>query len=86
MIEVFKTNVTSMVDAQRILHEIRNTNPQYHPNFDLQDQDRILRVVCAINEIDQHSIIRVVRKHGYHAEVLADEMISWPGGFSLDLN
>jgi tRNA splicing ligase len=86
MIEVFKTNVTSLVDADKILNEIRKANPQYLPNFDLQDQDRILRVVSSIDTIDQHTIIGVVRKYGFDAEVLTDELISSPGTLSLNPN
>ena len=84
MIEVFRTNVTSLKDSQEIVIAIRRTHPYYRVNFDLQDADRILRIVSPINCIDMDSIVHIVREFGYRAEVLVDELISSPGDFLSD--
>jgi hypothetical protein len=86
MIEVFRTTVNSLADAQKILAAIRSVNSQYLPNFDLQDSDRILRVVCPADEIDPDMIIGIVRLHGHRAEVLSDDLVPLSDELSLNLN
>ncbi len=76
MIEVFKTNVNSEAESRKIITAIRDYNPHYFPNFDLQDEDRILRVLCPGQVINVDEIISLVRSHGYDADILIDEIAS----------
>ncbi len=68
MIEVFKTDVASVAQSDLIVQELLYHYPGASINFDLDDCDRILRV-CGEN-VSCHTIIDVVRRSGYHAEIL----------------
>lgn len=74
MVEVFKTNVNTEAESRKIISAIRACNPHYFPNFDLQDEDRILRVLSPARVVDVSEIITLVQRHGYCAEVLTDEL------------
>jgi len=74
MVEVFKTTVTDTYYAKLLLRKIHARFPGYQANFDLSDCDRILRIEAAAG-IEVHHIILIVQRFGYHAEVLADEVI-----------
>ena len=70
MIEVFKTNITCREQAKKLIELIQEHFTGYKANFDLDDRDRILRVVSvdaiAIQFIDW------LAECGCHAEVLPD--------------
>jgi hypothetical protein len=68
MIEVFKTNVESRQQSEMILRELGYHFPGSDSNFDLEDCDRILRVVG--HNISSEGVIDVLRRNGCHAEVL----------------
>jgi LPS O-antigen subunit length determinant protein (WzzB/FepE family) len=44
MVEVFKTNVKQVDEAERIVKHLKVNFPTYKANFDLSDCDNILRV------------------------------------------
>jgi hypothetical protein len=44
MVEVFRTNISTALDAERIRNCILNLYPDYKINFDLEDCDRVLRI------------------------------------------
>jgi len=48
MIEVFKTNVKHADHAKILVDQIHTTFADYTANFDLEDCDRILRVVSPV--------------------------------------
>jgi hypothetical protein len=73
MIEVFKTNVTDEVEACNLLRQIHITFQDYEANFDLEDCDKVLRVRSLSGEVDPYSIISILRKCGWHAEILPDD-------------
>ena len=75
MIEVFKTNVNSSHHANILLHEIHNRFSRYTANFDLTDCDNILRVKCSSGAVEPELLIDLLRQHGFHAEVLPDEIV-----------
>jgi hypothetical protein len=56
------------------LRKIHARFPGYQANFDLSDCDRILRIKAAAN-IEVHHIMLIIRRFGYHAEILPDEVI-----------
>ena len=75
MIEVFKTNVNDNHHANMLLHEIHSRFSRYTANFDLADCDNILRVKCACGSVEPGLLIDLLRQHGFHAEILPDEII-----------
>ena len=73
MIEVFKTNVTTEIDALLIVQGIQRLLPGHVDNFDLEDCDHILRVQCQ-GKLLAKAVIRTVHAAGFHAEILPDEV------------
>jgi hypothetical protein len=74
MVEVFKTDVKSPEQANRVLGEIHQAFAGYSANFDLEDCDRILRVRSSRGFVQASSLIQFLRKLGFRAEVLPDEV------------
>jgi hypothetical protein len=74
MVEVFKTTVSDTYYAKLLLRKIHARFPGYQANFDLSDCDRILRIKATAANIDVHQIMSIIRRFGYHAEVLPDEV------------
>ena len=68
MIEVFKTNIDNIEEAERI----RKLLPEYFPdcqiNLDLEDCDKILRIK---GKISTETIIDLVNANNYQCELLA---------------
>lgn len=73
MVEVFKTNVKAPTDAQKILAQIHAGFVGYKASFDLEDCDKILRIVSHDGTMQSDAIMRLVKKMGYKASVLPDE-------------
>ena len=74
MVEVFKTDVKSPEQANRVLGAIQHTFAGYSANFDLEDCDRILRVKSSGGFVQASSLIQCLWKLGFRAEVLPDEV------------
>ena len=72
-IEVFCTNVETPVQATGIINAIRSGVNDVAVNFDLDDCDKILRVV-GNNDVDCDLIVAIVAKHGFTCEVLSDQV------------
>jgi hypothetical protein len=75
MIEVFKTNVNSTTQANRLIERIHRTFRNYRANFDLDDCDRVLRI-SSPGYVQEALIIALLRDSGFHAEVLPDSVES----------
>jgi hypothetical protein len=73
MVEVFKTNVQSGEEASFLISMIDRTGEGYTANFDLDDCDKILRIVSGSSAVNVCMIIEIMRDLGYYAEVLPDE-------------
>ncbi len=71
MVEVFKTNVTQVRQAGRIVRLLQKTFKGYKANFDLQDVDRILRIESD-GDVEEKKIIGILESAGFSAEVLPD--------------
>ncbi len=67
-VEIFKTNVSSEIEAKDIIVKLSCNFPHYKINFDLDDCDRILRVESN-SEIDTSHIIEIVQQQ-YQIQVL----------------
>lgn len=73
IIEVFKTNVETDAQAERLVALIQENFPAYAVNFDLNDSDRILRVKTS-GSLHENSLLAVLHTHGVDAAILADEI------------
>ncbi|APU96184.1 MULTISPECIES: methyltransferase type 11 [Sphingobacterium] len=67
-VEIFKTNVYRMKDAQRIVATLVSLFSSYKINFDLDDEERILRIESSQLEIETNSIVRKMFEWGYRCE------------------
>jgi hypothetical protein len=74
MVEVFKTNIKESPEAQKILAQIHAGFVGYKASMDLEDCDKILRIVSHNGTVQNEAIIRLVKKMGYKASVLPDEV------------
>ena len=74
MIEVFKTNVDNAQDAGRLIDFIHQRFVHYSANFDLQDCDNILRIESCNGEVHIPSVISLLSRYGFAAEVLPDDI------------
>ena len=72
MIEVFKTNITCPAKAMQLVEAIQQTFAPYTANFDLDDCDKVLRVVYGSAEKPAVDFIEWLYHLGCTAEVLPD--------------
>jgi hypothetical protein len=70
MIEVFKTNIKSKDATKQVLTAIHQQWPGVVATFDLEDRDKILRVVGAWAPVPIEGIIELVKTRGFMCEVL----------------
>ncbi len=68
MVEIFKTNVYDMMDAEQIVSLLNQHFPAFMINFDLHDCDKILRVKG--ESIPVTEIVDIVSANGFHCSVL----------------
>lgn len=68
MVEVFKTNVGSIREANYIVQKLAEEFPNHKINFDLSDCDRILRVQGS--HILEKEIITLVTSLNHTCEIL----------------
>jgi hypothetical protein len=74
MIEVFKTGVTDLIQANLLRDQIHRTFPRYRANFDLEDCDRILRVEHRGGVVRAEAVIDLLKDWNVYAAVLPDEV------------
>lgn len=74
MVEVFKTNVKEYPDAQKILAQIHAGFVGHKASFDLEDCDKILRIVSHDGTVQSDAIMGLIKKMGYNVSVLPDEV------------
>lgn len=68
MIYVFKTSVKNKTQAKKLKPHIDKTLPSAQWNFDLQDCDKILRIV---NDEDvAEPVTTLLQNHNFHCEEL----------------
>jgi hypothetical protein len=68
MVEVFKTNVQEVDDANMLIQKLRKHFPNYKINFDFEDCDKILRIEG--NRINAKVVLEIVWNNGYFCEAL----------------
>jgi hypothetical protein len=76
MIEVFKTNVEDPKDAECLIQLIIANFYGYQVNFDLEDCDRIMRVMCEQKTMDVDRLIFLLNDSGFKAEILQDNLVA----------
>jgi tRNA G26 N,N-dimethylase Trm1 len=81
-VEVFRTNVETEEQAQRLAHLIHENFPEYSVNFDLNDCDRILRVKST-SLIRESSLVALLHNSGFDAAILADEIPPFIGNAAI---
>lgn len=67
-IEIFRTDIDCPDKAATLSAAINGLFPHYRINFDLQDCDKILRIVA--QTVDQQAVIRLAGSLGMNVEVL----------------
>lgn len=72
MIEIFKTDIRHKSTGKQVLTAIKQQFPGVVATLDLEDNDRILRVVGAWAPVPTDSVIALVKKHGFECELLPD--------------
>jgi hypothetical protein len=72
MIELFKTNITHKEAKKQVLTAIREQLPGVVATLELEDNDKILRVVGAWAPVPVQEIINLVKTRGFICEVLHD--------------
>lgn len=76
MIEVFKTDVQNLMQADRLRYELGKIFSDHQITFDLNDCDKILRIKGPNNILIQASlVIDLMENFGFTAEVLPDVVI-----------
>lgn len=71
-IEVFKTNINCADQAKQLVEQIHKTFAGYKANFDLDDCDKVLRIVSCKGNIASLHFISWLKKYECHAEILPD--------------
>jgi hypothetical protein len=67
MVEVFRTNIENILEAERIRKLLLEHFPNCQINLDLEDCDKILRIQ---GKISPEIIIDLVNANNYQCEVL----------------
>ena len=68
MVEIFKTNVYDVMQAEQIISLLNQHFPAFMINFDLHDCDKILRIKG--DTIPVNEIVEIVSSNGFHCSVL----------------
>ncbi len=72
MVEVFKTDVSSIDDATFLIEQIHQQFVGCKANFDLQDCDQILRIQMDTETIPISPLVKLLNEHGFKAEMLEE--------------
>ena len=68
VVEIFRTNVQDDKEANKLVNLLLNINSVYQINFDLEDEDKILRVESNHLTIDTDIIEENMCEWGYNCE------------------
>lgn len=67
-VRIFRTNVSKDQDAIQLTASLSSAYPDYAVNFDLNDEDNILRIEAQQATISETDIVRYVTGLGYSCE------------------
>ncbi len=68
MVEVFITNIEGVEKANSIIHEFEILFPAYTVNFDLEDEDKILRIKS--ENINTERVIETLLRKNINCKIL----------------
>jgi hypothetical protein len=68
MVEIFKTDIYDVMQAEQIVALLNQHFPAFMINFDLHDCDKILRIKG--ESIPVNEIVNIVSSNGFHCSVL----------------
>jgi len=68
MVEIYKTDVNDARKANMLVQKLSDRFPYYKVNFDLHDDDKILRIDPGMQKINHAEVIDVVQH--YHISIL----------------
>jgi len=69
IVEIFKTDVSTISDANSIIKKLRMHFPSFRINFDLNDCDKILRLE-AKSDIEIDKIVKIVKNLNFKIELV----------------
>jgi hypothetical protein len=72
MIEIFKTDIKHKDAKKQVLAAIQQQWPGIVATLDMEDHDRVLRVVGAWAPVPVQEIISLLKNSGFRCEVLND--------------
>ncbi len=72
MIQLFKTNIRHKNAKKQVLTAIREQLPGIVATLELDDNDKILRVVDAWAPVPAQQIIELVQNQGFSCEIFND--------------
>lgn len=72
MIEIFKTDIRTKEAGKQVLGVIMQQFPGVVATIDIDDSDRVLRVVGAWSSVPTQQIIELVKQNGFICEILND--------------
>lgn len=72
MIELFRTNVKHKQSKKQVLTAIREALPGVVATLELDDNDKVLRVVGAWAPVPVSRVIELVKNQGFECEPLND--------------
>lgn len=68
IVEIFKTNVSTEKEARETTRLLLRLYPIYKINFDLEDEEKILRVEAFNLKVEINNIIHFMIELGYNCE------------------
>lgn len=72
MIEIFKTDIQEQGQAEKVSGVLANLLPNARISFDLDDQDKVLRIENP--DIDTDAVVAAVRDLGFKCSVIPDKI------------
>lgn len=67
-VQIFRTNVSQDRDAAQLTTSLLTAYPTYRVNFDLDDEEKILRVEANHSAIQSNDIVQYMIGLGYSCE------------------
>jgi hypothetical protein len=71
-VEIFKTDVQEWGRANKVLAMLGKKHPDYLVNFDIEDDDRILRVESITTQINSVEIESLLEGIGVYCKIFVD--------------
>lgn len=69
-IRIFRTNVQTNIQAKNVIAHLMLFYPRYRVNFDLNDEEKILRIETSEPEIEIKGVVKNVINMGYFCEII----------------